>query len=117
MPAGMEMDGGAMKGVSMPLMGDGGAKNQQSLSAASLGMVGHAAIDAMGPCERQSCDLETIATARATHRLALLSNVALEFAGATQSVSGLQTLFRVLQNGDAAFGAHRCSPLSTSLRV
>jgi hypothetical protein len=116
MPAGMKMDR-AMEGMSMPLMGDGGTKNQQSLSVAPLGMVGHAAIDAMGPCERQSCDLETIATARATHHLASLSNVALEFAGTTQPVSGLQALFRSAQNENAAFGTHECNPLSISLRV
>ena len=78
MPAGTKMDG-AMEGMSMPDMGDGGARNQQSLSVASLGMAGHAAIDAIGPCERQSCDLETVAAARATptghHSPILLSSL------------------------------------------
>jgi hypothetical protein len=116
MLARMKMDG-AMEDMSMPFMGDGGADNQLSPSVASLGMVGHAAIDAMGPCERQSCDLETVAAARATHHLASLSNVALEFADTTQPVSGLQALFRGPQNQNAAFGTQESCRLSISLRV
>ena len=116
MPADLKM-GGAMEDMSMPNLGDGGAKSQQSLSVASLGMVGHAAIDAMGLCERQSCDLAAIAAARWTHPLASGSNLPLKFAGATQPVSGLQALFRASRNKDAAFGIHERSPLSISLRV
>jgi hypothetical protein len=115
MPADMKMDG-AMEGLSMPLDG-GGVKNQQSLSVASPGMVGHAAIDAMGPCERQSCDLETVAAARATRPLASLSNVSLKFAGTAQPGAGLHARFRGPQDQNAAFGAHQRSPLSMSLRV
>jgi hypothetical protein len=116
MLAGTKMDG-VMEGMSMTPVGDGGAMNQQSLSVASLGMVGHAAIDAMGPCERQSCDLEAVPAARATHYLASLSNVASGFASTTQTVSGLQALFRNPQNENAGFGLHGRIPLSISLRV
>jgi len=116
MPASMKMDG-AMEGMSMPVVDDRGAMNQQPLAAASLGMAGHAAIDAMGPCERQSCEREIVAATGATHRPASLSDLALEFAGMTRPVSGFQALFRGTQSMDAAFGNHERSPLSISLRI
>jgi hypothetical protein len=116
MPGGIKMDA-AMEGMSMAPMGDGGAEDQQSLSVASPGMVGHAAIDAMGPCGRQSCGLEITAAAGATHHPPSPSSVSLEFAGTTKLVSGLQSLFRSPQNENFAFGTHERSPLSISLRV
>jgi len=62
MPAGM-----AMGGMAMPGMNDSGSGSEGSVFGKPVQTDRHAEIGEMDTCERQSCDLEQIASAKTDH--------------------------------------------------
>jgi hypothetical protein len=110
----MKMDGMAMAGMTMPEMGSGAS--QQTVSAISRTNAGHPSIGEMGPCERQSCDSDSAASAMTTRSIDshFHSNPVL---AETPGANCAPALFHDARDDLARYLPSVGSPLHISLRV
>ena len=113
----MAMDGMAMDGMAMPGMTDSDAGNQPSLSSTSQVAAGHPSIGAMGPCERKSCQPESVVAAKISSSLGQQVQTIAAFTVVPHQIDGLQAAFPKARDDIASFHPDRGNPLSIRLRI
>ena len=111
---GMKMDGMIMDGMTMPEMSNG--EVPQVASAISAPNARHPSIGEMGPCERQSCDTSSTASAK-TSRSLDLHWYSLQAVTKTFRDGDVLTLFRGARDDIAPGHPSDESPFQLSLRI
>jgi hypothetical protein len=111
---GMNMDGMAMAGMTMPEMGN--SEDQPAVSAISRSKASHASIGEMGPCEKQACDNGS-AVSTASTRFGNLHFHSILAVTEIHRANGALKLSRDGRDDIATYQIRDGSPLHISLRI
>jgi hypothetical protein len=105
-----------MAGMAVPQMSGEGSTNQPMLSSTPQSMPGHAVLEEMGACMRQSCDQGQTLASKANHSTAGQFETVSAVSGFSHRES-LRAAFHQARDGIAARLPVVQPPLDVSLRI